>query len=161
MSELVTVNISDAKTARVPAALVTYALGSCIGICLYDSVLKIGGLAHIMLPYFPASNPNEQIHRYADTCIPNLVKEMERLGCSRSRMVAKIAGGAKMFNVAGDSAFGSIGQRNITAVKETLGKLFIRIVAEDTGLNYGRTLYFYPEDGKMVIKSFSQGNKTF
>lgn len=161
MSELVTVNISDAKTASVPATLVTYALGSCIGICLYDPLLKIGGLAHIMLPYFPASASNEQIHRYADTCIPDLVKQMERLGCPRGRLVAKIAGGAKMFNVADDSAFGNIGQRNTAAVKETLGKLFIRILAEDTGLNYGRTLYFYPETGIMQIKSFSQGNKTF
>lgn len=158
---LITVNISDAQIATCPGTLVTYALGSCIGICLYDTLLKIGGLAHIMLPYFPENNAQEKIHRYADTCLPDLVKRMESMGCARSRMLAKIAGGAKMFVVADDSAFGNIGLRNAQAVKETLQKLQIRLIAEDTGLNYGRTLYFYTETGEMVIKSFAKGTKTF
>jgi chemotaxis protein CheD len=161
MSELITVNISDAKVATCPGTLVTYALGSCIGICLYDTLTKTGGLAHIMLPHFPDSSSKEQIHRYADTCLPDIVRQMEISGCSRSRMLAKIAGGAKMFNVADDSAFGNIGKRNIEAVKETLSLLRIRMVAEDVGLNYGRTLYFHTETGEMVVKSFSQGTKTY
>lgn len=161
MNDLITVNISDAKIAVCPGTLVTYALGSCIGICLYDAATKTGGLAHIMLPYFPQSNPNDQIHRYADTCLPDIVRKMERAGCLRSRMLAKIAGGAKMFNIADDSTFGNIGKRNIEAVKKTLAQLRIRIIAEDTGSNYGRTLYFHTETGEMVVKSFSQGIKTF
>ena len=161
MSELITVNISDARITSCPRTLVTYALGSCIGICLYDTLTKTGGLAHIMLPHFPDSASKEQINRYADTCIPNIVKEMEIAGCARGRILAKIAGGAKMFQVADDSAFGNIGQRNIEAVKETLSNLQIRIVAQDVGLNYGRTLYFYTETGEMTIKSFSQGTKTY
>jgi chemotaxis protein CheD len=75
--------------------------------------------------------------------------------------VAKIAGGAKMFNVADDSGFGNIGKRNVEAVKETLSKFQVRILAEDTGLNYGRTVYFYTEDGSMVVKSFAKGTKTY
>lgn len=161
MSELITVNISDAKIVSCPGTLVTYALGSCIGICLYDTATKTGGLAHIMLPNFPQSSPSEQIHRYADTCLPDIVRQMEMTGCLRSRMFAKIAGGAKMFQVADDSAFGNIGQRNIVAVKNTLVQLHIRLIAEDTGSNYGRTLYFHTETGEMVIKSFSQGVKNY
>ena len=160
MSELITVGISDVKITNCPGALVTYALGSCIGICLYDAMLKIGGLAHIMLPYYPKSNPNEQINRYADSCLPVMVRDMEARGCQRSRIQAKIAGGAKMFEVADDSTFGSIGKRNIIAVKETLAKLHIRILAEDTGLNYGRSVYFYTETGLMVVKSFAKGEKS-
>ncbi|MCI1955001.1 MAG: chemotaxis protein CheD [Oscillospiraceae bacterium] len=161
MSELITIGISDMKVSVNPASFVTYALGSCVGICLYDACLKVGGLAHIMLPYFPKDNPNEQIHRYADTCLPRMIRAMEDLGCIRGRITAKIAGGAKMFDVADDSAFGSIGARNIAAVKETLNQLQVRIIAEDTGLNYGRTVYFYTENGEMVVKSFAQGTRSF
>ncbi|XOQ43518.1 MAG: putative chemoreceptor glutamine deamidase CheD [Clostridium sp.] len=162
MSELITVGISDVKITESPSALVTYALGSCVGICLYDAALKIGGLAHIMLPYHPQSgNAKDQINRYADSCLPVMVRNMEAKGCRRTRIQAKIAGGAKMFEVADDSAFGNIGQRNVKAVKETLASLNIQIVAEDTGLNYGRTVYFYTETGIMVVKSFSKGEKSF
>lgn len=161
MSDTITIGISDMRVSRVPDVFVTFALGSCIGICLYDTTLKVGGLGHIMLPNYPVSNPKENKHRYADTCIPLMVQEMEKLGCIRRRIVAKIAGGAKMFDVAGDSNFGNIGQRNIVAVKSALSSLQIPILAEDTGLNYGRTVYFYTEDGSMLVKSFAQGNKTF
>lgn len=159
MNDMITINISDMQLAKCPATFVTFALGSCVGICLYDKIRKIGGLGHIMLPSHPRENPGEQIFRYADSCIPEMVKGMERLGCFRGSIIAKIAGGAKMFNVADDSSFGNIGERNVIAVKNTLEALNIRIVAADTGLNYGRTVYFYTETGIMVVKSFSQGVK--
>jgi chemotaxis protein CheD len=161
MSNVVTIGISDMKIVKSSDALVTYALGSCVGICLYDSLAKIGGLGHIMLPTFPEINPKENKYRFADTCIPEMITQMERLGCARRRIVAKIAGGAKMFDVAGDSTFGNIGARNVIAVKESLQSFQIPICAEDTGLNYGRTVYFYTEDGKMIVKSFSYGTKTY
>ncbi|MCI1965337.1 MAG: chemotaxis protein CheD [Oscillospiraceae bacterium] len=161
MSELITVGISDVKITQNPGALVTYALGSCVGICLYDASLQIGGLAHIMLPHQPENNAEDQINRYADSCLPVMVREMEHRGCLRARIQAKIAGGAKMFEVANDSAFGNIGARNIAAVKQTLAGIGIRIQAEDTGLNYGRTVYFYTETGMMVVKSFAKGEKKF
>ncbi len=161
MSNVVTIGISDMKVVKCADSLVTYALGSCVGICLYDPTTKVGGLGHIMLPNYPVTNPKENKFRFADTCIPQMLDEMERLGCIRRRIVAKIAGGAKMFDVSGDSAFGNIGARNITAVKTTLQSFQIPIQAEDTGLNYGRTVYFYTEDGSMVVKSFSNGVKTY
>ncbi len=161
MSNMVTIGISDMKIVKSEDALVTYALGSCVGICLYDPVIKVGGLGHIMLPNFPVNNPKENKYRFADTCIPAMIEQMERLGSSRRRIVAKIAGGAKMFDVSGDSAFGSIGARNVAAVKSSLQSFQIPIRAEDTGLNYGRTVYFHTEDGTMVVKSFSNGIKTY
>lgn len=162
MSDVITVGISDAKITGSPGTLVTYALGSCIGICLYDGTVKIGGLAHIMLPYLPRSGQEEdQIWRYADSSLPEIVRRMESMGCRKERMLAKIAGGAKMFEVADDSTFGNIGSRNVGAVRETLRKLRIRITAEDTGLNYGRTVYFYAETGIMVVKSFANGDRSF
>lgn len=160
MSDMITIGIAEMKISAAPAAFVTYALGSCVGICLYDAARKIGGLGHILLPNYPADNPNERLHRYADTCLPAMVSEMEHMGCLRSRMTAKIAGGAKMFNVADDNGFGNIGRRNVEAVKATLQKLQVRIIAEDTGLNYGRTVYFYTESGEVVVKSCTMGVKT-
>lgn len=161
MSNVVTIGISDMKIVSNDDSLVTYALGSCVGICLYDSIMKIAGLGHIMLPNYPQNNPKENKYRFADSCVPEMVQQMERMGCNRRRLIAKIAGGAKMFEVAGDSSFGNIGQRNVAAVKEILNSFQIRIYAEDTGLNYGRTVYFYAEDGRMVVKSFSNGVKTY
>jgi chemotaxis protein CheD len=161
MSKVVTIGISDMKIVTQEDSLVTYALGSCVGICLYDSALKIAGLGHVMLPNYPQNNPNENKYRFADSCVPEMIRQMEQMGCNRRRITAKIAGGAKMFEVAGDSSFGNIGQRNVIAVKQSLDKLLIKIYAEDTGLNYGRTVYFYAEDGKMVVKSFAKGIKTY
>lgn len=161
MSNIVTIGISDMKIVKFDDSLVTYALGSCVGICLYDAVLKIGGLGHIMLPNYPESNPQENKYRFADTCIPEMIDQMEKLGCNRRRLSAKIAGGAKMFEVADDSSFGNIGARNVMAVKSCLNRFGIPICAEDTGLNYGRTVYFYTEDGTMVVKSFSFGIKRY
>ncbi len=161
MSEIITIGIAEMKISESPASFVTYALGSCVGICLYDATRKVGGLGHILLPHFPQDSPNERLHRYADTCLPDMVAAMERMGCLRSRITAKIAGGAKMFNVADDSGFGNIGQRNVEAVKAVLQKLQVRIIAEDTGLNYGRTVYFYTETGEMVVKSCTMGVKSF
>ena len=160
MNDMVTVGISDMKIVKCPDALVTYALGSFIGICLYDIDRKIGALGHIMLPNCPEGNADSNLLRFADTCIPIMLKEMEKMGCRKSRIQAKIAGGAKMFQVSDDAAFGNIGQRNAIEVKNTLVKNGIRVLAEDTGLNYGRTLYFYTENGSMVVKSFAKGIKT-
>lgn len=157
MSNIV-VGISDLKVSRSPDVLVTYALGSCVGICIYDSVAKIGGLSHIMLPNSSlASNP-QPIQRFADTAIEAMVRELEGRGARRTRMTAKIAGGAQMFNVNGSlSPISNIGARNVKEVKNVLAALRIPIIAEDVGQNFGRTLYFTLEDGIMTIKSAVKG----
>ncbi len=153
-----TIGISDLKVCRSPDVLVTYALGSCIGICLLDNSVGVGGLSHIMLPDSTlAANGAATPMRFADTAIPMLIREMSKLGASRSRMRAKIAGGAVMFTTTSDKF--NIGERNIAAVKTALRKEGIPIIAEDTGLNYGRTVFFYPETGIMEIRATARGNK--
>ena len=162
MSELLVVGISDYKLARHPNTFVTYALGSCVGICLYDSKTKAGGLSHIMLPDSGMFSKND-INRmkFADTAIVDLVRELAKLGADSRRLVAKIAGGAQMFEVQPGSAIGTIGDRNITSVKNTLQSLRIPIVAEDTGLNYGRTVYFDLDTGTMKVQSLSRSIREF
>lgn len=156
MGNLMVVGIADQKVAAVPDILITYALGSCVGICLYDPICKIAGLSHILLPE-TLLNVKNTPYKFADTAINELVKAMERVGCSRLRLTAKIAGGANMFPVSGKS----IGDRNIEMVKLELNRLNIRLTAEDTGANYGRTVEFNPADGSMMVKTVGRGSKLF
>lgn len=155
--KLLVVGISDLKIARVPEILITYALGSCIGICLFDSIKGIAGLSHIMLPLSTDYMTTTNIYKFADTAIPELIKQMERYGASKIRMTAKIAGGAQMFKTENNSSISNIGKRNIDCVKDVLQKQNIKIIAQDIGLNYGRTIEFNPEDGKMLVKSAHKG----
>ena len=150
---MITVGIADLNIAKEPDVLVTYALGSCVGICLYDPEKKIAGLAHIMLPLSrEAENGGvDNRRRYADTGIMELIQTMSLAGASTSRLVAKIAGGAQMFST--NSSVFNIGDRNVAAVKKILAAYKIKILAEETGSNYGRTVYFHPENGIMEVRA--------
>ncbi len=153
-----TVGISDLKVCKAPDIVVTYALGSCIGICMCDPMTHIGGLSHIMLPDSTQSlNGKDMPMRFADTAIPMLIEKLVAMGASRARLTAKIAGGAVMFAAASERF--NIGERNIVAVTEALKKANIPIVARDVGLDYGRTVFFYPETGIMEVKAASKGTK--
>lgn len=152
----ITVGISDWKIGKPEDVLITYALGSCVGSCLIDQKAGIAGLSHIMLP--DSSNiGGKDVNRmkFADTALPDMVAAMVKMGADPRKIQAKIAGGALMF--AARSEQFNIGERNVAAVKQALSKLKIPIVASDTGLNYGRTVYFYGSDGKVVIKSTVKG----
>lgn len=152
--EQVIVGIAEGRVAVSPQILVTYALGSCVGICLFDSVKRVAGMAHILLPNRALSLEQRNPYKFADSGIESLLAAMEREGARRSRISAKIAGGARMFQTNGSSE--GIGEKNIRAVKVSLKQLGIRIVAEDTGENYGRTVYFYSETGMLKISSVKQ-----
>ncbi|ADU27602.1 CheD [Ethanoligenens harbinense YUAN-3] len=156
---MIVVGISDYKTARRPDRLITYALGSCVGTCLFDERSGAAGLSHILLPDSTINRTDTNIMKYADTAIEALVREMERQGIRRTQLKAKIAGGANMF--AAQSKSMNIGERNVAAVKEHLRRLGIRLLAEDTGKNYGRTVEFDPESGAMSVKSVLHGVHVF
>lgn len=157
MEQLMVVGISDQKIAFSPDNLITYALGSCVGICLHDPLKQIGGLAHILLPEAFADSGSKDVYKFANTAIKELVRDMEKQGCARLHLAAKIAGGANMFITSGMS----IGERNVEVVKRELKRLNIRLLAEDTGANYGRTVEFSPFNGKMIVKTVGRGNKIF
>ena len=106
-----------------------------------------------MLPDSTKIRNNANVAKFADTGIMELVKQMEKAGAVKSRIVAKIAGGAQMFAFQNKSDMAGIGQRNVECTKLKLKELRIPILAEDTGLNYGRTVEFYPENGDFIIKS--------
>ena len=159
---MIEVGIADLNTATGSEVLITRALGSCIGICLYDDLAHVAGLSHIMLPDSKTFAPEgRQKYKFADTAVPLLVQAMEQKGASRVRMRAKIAGGAQMFATVSSSPLSSIGERNVIAVKTALLRLHIPIIAEDTGKNYGRTQLLYAENGVMQIKSAIKGEWTY
>ncbi len=154
MSEVIKVGMADLNVCTSPDGLTTLGLGSCVGIALRDPVLKVGGLAHIMLPDSTAiRGGSSNIPKFADTGIEELVRRMEALGAKRNRMTAKLAGGATMFATQSKSDLVKIGERNVQASKEKLAELKIPILAEDTGKNYGRTVIFYPETGEYIIRA--------
>ena len=159
MGVVIKVGMADLKTGKAPDVLTTLGLGSCIGIALWDPTTKIGGLAHIMLPDSTKIRNNSNIAKFADTGIAELVRQMEEMGVSRRRIVAKIAGGARMFEVSGSTSVGNIGEKNALASKQKLKELGIPILAEDTGLNYGRTVELNCENGDYVIKAVGKSVK--
>ena len=154
METKITIGIADMKMAKDHGMLITYALGSCIGICLYDQKIKLGALVHIMLPLnMEAGRKNTM--KYADTGIRETLKMMEAKGASRTRITAKIAGGAKMFEVSGGS-LGNIGQRNIESVHLNLKKEGIKLLKEDVGGSVARTLLFDVSNGLGCVRSYGR-----
>ena len=154
MESKITIGIADMKMAQSSGMLITYALGSCIGICLYDQKIKLGALIHIMLPLNMEAGRTHPL-KYADTGIKETLKAMEAKGASRSRMTVKIAGGAKMFEVNGGN-LGNIGQRNIESVHLNLKKEGIRLLKEDVGGSVARTLLFDVNSGLGCVRSYGR-----
>ncbi|MDD2968329.1 MAG: chemotaxis protein CheD [Lachnospiraceae bacterium] len=153
MGEIIKVGMADLKVCVAPDALTTLGLGSCIGIAIRDPITKIGGLAHIMLPDSTQIKNNTNLFKFADTGIDELVRLLILKGASKQRLVAKIAGGAQMFAFQNKSDLVRVGERNAEACKDKLKQLNIPLLAQDTGLNYGRTVVFFPETGNYVIKA--------
>lgn len=154
MSEIIKVGMADLKTCKSPNGITTLGLGSCVGIALRDPATGIGGLAHIMLPDSTAiRNSQQNIAKFADTGIVELVNQMEKLGANKARLEAKIAGGATMFQFNSNNGTMMIGDRNVEASKQKLAELKIPILASDTGANYGRTVTYFPETGEFHIRA--------
>ena len=154
------VGMADMNLVKDPGALTTLGLGSCVGIALYDPVTKIAALAHCMLPAAAQVQNNENVAKFVDTAIVQLVKDMERLGALRRRIVAKLAGGAQMFAFSSTNESMRIGDRNVDAANKVLKQMGIPVVASDVRENYGRTVELFTADGSLVIKTIGKGVKT-
>ena len=160
MGQMIKVGMADLKMCKAPDAVTTLGLGSCVGVAIRDPITKVGGLAHIMLPDSKSFQNNGNIPKFADTGTKELVRQIVAAGGGRTRLVAKIAGGAQMFAFQGNNDMTTVGDRNVAAVKKVLAELKIPILASDTGLNFGRTVEFYPETGDYIIKAVGKGVKT-
>lgn len=160
MTSKLVVGIADMKMAKNEGMLITYALGSCVGICLYDPAIKLAALIHVMLPLNMETNRKSPM-KYADTGIRETLQKMVEQGASRSRIVAKIAGGAKMFEVSGSGSLGNIGQRNIESTHMILRREGIRLLKEDVGGSTARTLLFDAASGEVCVRSYGKPELIF
>ena len=146
---LINVGIAEIEVAEPPDILRTI-LGSCVGVCLYDFKNKIGGLSHVMLPKMNERNANKK--KYADTAIPLLLNEMKKRGANINSISAKIVGGAAMFNISPKTNVVNVGQSNIISVRSVLKEHKIKIIAEELGGDFGRTIDFFMDNGAVKIK---------
>lgn len=153
----VEVGVGGFRVAEAPSVLVTAALGSCVGLALYDPIDHRGALAHIMLPKPVDSGIDALPERFAEFAVPAMADAMEAEGSMRALIVAKIAGGAAMFRA--DSMLASIGERNIAEVKRQLGLLRIPLLAEDTGGSHARSVELSLDTGVLVVRSYLHGVK--
>lgn len=151
------VGMCEMLVVTPPDTLSTSGLGSCIGICLYDPVKKVAGMAHIMLPDSTQARDNINEARFADSAIPALINIMLTKGAEKKRMVAKIAGGAQMFNFNNLNDIMRVGERNAFAVLAKLKQEGIPVLNQDIGGNFGRSIKFDPEDGKVYILTLDKG----
>jgi chemotaxis protein CheD len=152
-STTVTIDISDMKVSdREDDILVTYSLGSCVGLALYDKSVRVGGLIHCMLPLSKIDPEKAALKPYmfVDTGVTLLLTELFKRGAQRQNLVAKVAGAASPL---GKEETFRIGQRNYTILRKLLWKNNILIEAEDVGGSKARTMYMYMEDGLVTVKS--------
>ncbi len=159
MNDKLIVGIADMKMGKGGEKLITYALGSCIGICLYESQMKLAALIHIMLP-LNLETGRKNAYKYADTGIRSTLREMELKGARRANITAKIAGGARMFEISGGS-IGNIGQRNIESVRQILRMEKIPLLWEDVGGTIARTMEFDSATGTGTIRSYGHPDVSF
>lgn len=160
MDNKLIVGIADMKMAQGDAMLITYALGSCLGICFYDPLIQLAALVHIMLPLNMETNRKSPL-KYADTGIRETLRKMQERGALRGRIVAKMAGGAKMFDVAGGGNLGNIGQRNIESAHMVLRREGVRLLREDVGGSAARTLLFDATNGQACVRSYGKPELIF
>jgi len=160
MVDSLVVGLSDMKVTHDQMALRCAGLGSCIGLVLYDLYQPIAGMVHIMLPDDEISRGKAHLPgKFANTAVPELLKQLLTQGAIKENIRAKMAGGAEMFRTTINWT-ANIGQRNVEAVKEQLDFCQVRLVGEDVGGNFGRTIRFINETKELHIHTFTKGDKT-
>ncbi|OMP68626.1 chemotaxis protein CheD [Domibacillus epiphyticus] len=158
--DVVKVGIADMNVVQPPGTIRTSGLGSCVGVVLYDETARIAGLVHVMLPDSSlAKSEMKNDAKFADTGVPSLIKELTLIGAKASRLKAKIAGGAQMFQFKSGTDLMKIGPRNVNAVKQQLQIARIPLMAEDVGGNSGRTIEFDPSTSILHIRTVNKGEQ--
>lgn len=159
MGELIKVGMADMNVCKAPDRITTLGLGSCVGVVLYDSKRMVCGMVHVMLPDSTHIKNSDNPAKFADTGVRALVEKLGRMGITKSSLQAKIAGGAQMFAINTQNDLLRIGEKNSLAVKQVLRELGIRLVAEDCGGTFGRTIEFDPENQQLMIRAIGKDSR--
>lgn len=145
------VTIAQSRIDRSPEVLKAYGLGSCVAVALYDPETRIGGLGHMLLPKCPEKGPLGAESKYVDAGIILIVDALVCAGANQQGLVARVAGGANMFETSYQTLINSIGARNAKSARETLASLGIPILGEEVGGNRGRSVEFDLATGNMMV----------
>ena len=147
------IGVADMKVSGSQGeSLITYSLGSCIGLVVYDPVVKVGGILHYMLPEssLDKQKASAKPYMFADTGIPRLFKAAYQLGAKKPRMKVYVAGGAEILDQKG---FFNIGKRNYMALKKMLFRNNVIIDKQDVGGNTNRTVRIEIATGDIYLKT--------
>lgn len=152
-AEHVPVHIGEVKVADGSSLLFTVGLGSCVAIALYDPRVRIGGLAHAMLPSPDTGRRDAPPGRFATTAVASLIDMMEARGAERTRLRARLAGGASMFRDILDREGLKLGRRNVDAARDALSGAGVSVESEDVLGTYGRSVFLRTADGQLLVTS--------
>lgn len=156
---LVHVRVAEwAAAADATSVLATVGLGSCVAIILHEARSGVGALAHVLLPSRALTRDVDKPAKVPETAVPLLVSEMRKLGAGPD-IRARLVGGASMFAALIPSGGLNVGERNIEAARQALALARIPIDAEDTGGDYGRSVYFHLQDGRVEVRSLRVGSR--
>lgn len=152
---LLVVNISDMKFSKNPEdILVTYSLGSCLGVTAYDPQAGIGGLIHCLLPRASAAREKQRQNPYmfVNTGVTMMVRKLVKEGASVKRLIFKAAGGANMRH---DNLFNT-GERNFEALLRLMERNKIDLAAANVGGTIPRTVFLHLDSGKTIVRSLGK-----
>jgi chemotaxis protein CheD len=152
--EMVVVGLGEMQVSNDPhTVLACLGLGSCIGISAYDPVARVGAMVHVVLPHGNVADCGKTPTKYANTALPAMVNQMESKGAVKSRIVIKVAGGAKIIHTVPVGSILDIGDRNITAVKSAVAENKMSIKAEDTRGTLGRSMWLNIDTGITKLRT--------
>lgn len=156
MRDIIRVGIAEYKICKVPEEISTLGLGSCVGVVIYNKETGICGLAHIMLPDSKKMASSDNPYKFADTCLKEMIEQLQKQAGKNATFFAKVAGGAKMFSHSSNQEFLNIGALNYVAVCCVLAGYHIPIVSEDVGGNFSRTIIYNSENQELLIKAVKE-----
>ncbi len=151
------VKVADLAAFGGDVTLVTLGLGSCVAVALWDPGARVGGLAHVLLPSRTLARDQANPAKFPETAVPLLIERIAALGGSPHRLTARLVGGAAMFANIASPGVAQMGERNASAMREVLKALRVPVVGEDTGRDYGRSVYFAVATGRVEVRSVQHG----
>jgi len=151
------VKVADLAVESGEARLVTLGLGSCVACLLFDPVAQAGGLAHVLLPSRTLARDQSNPAKFPETAIPLMLEMLQALGAAPHRLTARLVGGAAMFANIASTGLAQMGERNVIATRDALLAARIPVVKEDTGKDYGRSVYFHLPSGRVEVRSVQHG----
>ena len=152
------VKVADYAVSKGDGVISTIGLGSCVAIVIYDKQTRVGGMAHVLLPSEGLSRDKDNRAKFPGTAVPLLLEEMKKLG-ARGPYTAKIAGGSSMFGALLPAGGINMGERNVVSARQALSEAGIPLAAQDVGGDYGRSVYFHLDDGRMLVRSLKSGDR--